>query len=139
MDRSFWKTVAATVLGVFIAMGILHVLEAYQLRSVVSQLNRAVPAYPVAPAQPSAAAPAKPSDIPAQGNVLAIAKPSANQTVEQRDQQQAEAQKKEAAWQKFYRRPAHCDRPEGPQFVECANQHIRARRSFDAQYADGKL
>lgn len=138
MDRSFWKTVAATMLGVFLAMGILHALEVYQLRNIVGQLNRAVPAYPVAPAKPIAATPA-PSSIPAQGNVLAIARPPNEQTVEQRDLQQAETQKKETAWQKFYRRPAHCDRPEGPQFVDCANQHIRARRAFDAQYAAGKL
>jgi hypothetical protein len=141
MDKSFWKTVAATILGVFIAAGILHALEVYQLRNVIGQLNRSVPAYPVAPAKPPAApAPAAAtSELPAQGNVLAITRPPANQTVEQRDLQQAEAQKKEAAWQKFYKRPAHCDRPEGPQFVECANQHIRARRAFDTLYAAGKL
>lgn len=58
---------------------------------------------------------------------------------EERAARQAEVRRKDAAWRKFYERPAGCDKAEGPALVECANHYIRARRSFDTLYAAGKL
>lgn len=46
---------------------------------------------------------------------------------------------KEEAWKRFYQRPDSCDRAEGQAFVECANQHIRAKRKFEELWAAGKL
>jgi len=51
-----------------------------------------------------------------------------------------EATRREAAWAKFYRKPAMCDNPPSNEaLVECANQHIRAKRAFEAAYSSGKL
>lgn len=51
-----------------------------------------------------------------------------------------EATRRERAWAKFYKRAPHCDNnPNQEQLVECANQHIRAKRQFDEAYAAGKL
>lgn len=46
---------------------------------------------------------------------------------------------KEEAWKRYYQRPDTCDRAEGQAFVECANQHIRAKRKFEELWAEGKL
>ena len=51
-----------------------------------------------------------------------------------------EAARKERAWARFYKRPPHCDNnPNQGQMIECANQHIRAKRQFEEAYAAGKL
>jgi flagellar biosynthesis GTPase FlhF len=53
--------------------------------------------------------------------------------------EQSEKARKEDAWAKFYKKPAHCDTAEGQAFIECANSHIRAKRKFDELWAAGKL
>jgi hypothetical protein len=51
-----------------------------------------------------------------------------------------EAARKERAWLKFYKRSPYCDNnPNNEQMMDCANQHIRARRQFEESYAAGKL
>jgi type IV secretory pathway VirB10-like protein len=50
------------------------------------------------------------------------------------------ARRKERAWQRFYQRPDFCaDNPTAAQMVQCANQHIRARKEFEERYAAGRL
>lgn len=49
------------------------------------------------------------------------------------------AQAREAAWNRYYQRPGHCDDAVGKAFVECGNHYIRAKRQFDALYDAGKL
>lgn len=47
---------------------------------------------------------------------------------------QSAAEQREAAWRRFYRPSAACANPDTRPLVECANEHIRARRAFDLQY-----
>lgn len=156
MDRSFWTTVAASTLGVLIAVAILYGLAWFSdsplLRGTLGRLNKSVVAYPVKPVasvplmgvvgSPAAESHAPytgplriaPSDIPAvPASSLAALSPEARERARQ------DGVKKEAAWQKFYQRPSGCEKADGPVFIECANQHIRARRSFETLYAAGKL
>jgi hypothetical protein len=48
----------------------------------------------------------------------------------------AEADRKERAWLKFYRRPASCNDAAS---MECANGYIRAKRAFEDKFARGEL
>ena len=48
----------------------------------------------------------------------------------------AEADRKERAWVKFYRRPASCNDAAS---MDCANGYIRAKRSFEDRFARGEL
>jgi hypothetical protein len=48
----------------------------------------------------------------------------------------AEADRKEKAWAKFYRKPASCN---DAATLECANGYIRAKRAFEEKYARGEL
>lgn len=51
-----------------------------------------------------------------------------------------EKQRRAEAWARFYRQPRRCiDNPTSEVMVECANEHIRKRREFDALYDAGRL
>lgn len=50
-----------------------------------------------------------------------------------------EVLRKEAAWSRFYKKPAQCDKADGQAFMDCANGYIRAKRQFEEQYAKGAL
>lgn len=48
--------------------------------------------------------------------------------------------RREQAWARFYKKPAQCDESRGGTWtVECANDYIRAKRTFDERYDAGKL
>ena len=49
---------------------------------------------------------------------------------------QAEVDRKEAAWRRFYKPSPGCETASTS--VECANEHIRAKREFEAKYSAGK-
>lgn len=52
----------------------------------------------------------------------------------------AEADRRELAWTRFYKKPAACDEGRGGAWtVECANDYIRARKRFAAEYDAGKI
>lgn len=68
----------------------------------------------------------------------ALAEQRAAEVSKQRAQQ--EAARREAAWQKFYRKPAACDDQRGGAWtVDCANEFMRAKKKFDDLYDEGKL
>ncbi len=46
-----------------------------------------------------------------------------------------ERRRMEAAWSRYYQKPARCERPKPEDLVECGNDHIRARRAFEKQWA----
>jgi hypothetical protein len=48
----------------------------------------------------------------------------------------AEAERKDRAWAKFYRRSPVC---EAAATIECANDYIRAKRAFEERYARNQL
>jgi len=48
----------------------------------------------------------------------------------------AETDRKEKAWDKFYRRPAYC---ETAATMECVNGYIRARRTFEQKWNRGEF
>jgi hypothetical protein len=52
----------------------------------------------------------------------------------------AEAQRKELAWARFYKRPVECEgNPSADQLIECANHFIRAKRDFDQRWRAGAI
>ncbi|MBV8035925.1 hypothetical protein [Roseateles sp.] len=52
----------------------------------------------------------------------------------------AEAERRELAWTRFYRKPAACDEAKGGSWsVDCANDYMRARKKFADEFDAGKL
>lgn len=51
----------------------------------------------------------------------------------------AEADRREAAWQAFYVRSEFCRSPDNRTTMECANEHLRAKKEFEQRWADGKI
>ena len=56
-----------------------------------------------------------------------IAQQIANQAAEEKSQ-------KEAAFKRFYQKPAECNPPTKNMYVECGNKYIRARAEFERLY-----
>jgi multidrug efflux pump subunit AcrA (membrane-fusion protein) len=50
---------------------------------------------------------------------------------------QEESSRKEAAWRRFYKPSPAC--VTASTSIECANEHIRATRAFEAKYSAGEL
>jgi hypothetical protein len=49
------------------------------------------------------------------------------------------ADAKEAAWKQFYQPSSNCQSYESRASMECANEHVRAKRDFEAKWAAGQL
>lgn len=51
----------------------------------------------------------------------------------------AEADRREAAWKKFYVPSEICKNPDNRVMMECANAHAKAKKEFDKRWAAGQL
>ncbi len=51
----------------------------------------------------------------------------------------AEVARREASWAKFYVPSPFCKNPDNSATMECANEHLRAKKAFDKQWAAGEL
>jgi lysophospholipid acyltransferase (LPLAT)-like uncharacterized protein len=51
----------------------------------------------------------------------------------------AEAARREASWAKFYVPSPFCKNPDNRNTMECANEHLRAKKEFDKKWAAGEL
>ncbi|HEX5127450.1 MAG TPA: hypothetical protein VFW00_11970 [Rhodocyclaceae bacterium] len=52
----------------------------------------------------------------------------------------ANEDRKEQAWQHFYKKPKKCDNPpDNATLVECSNNYLHEQQRFEALYAAGKL
>jgi hypothetical protein len=51
----------------------------------------------------------------------------------------AEVARREAAWKKFYVPSAACKNPDNRNTMECANEHLRAKKEFDKKWAASEL
>lgn len=51
-----------------------------------------------------------------------------------------EQARKDAAWERFYKKPKKCDNPtDNTVMVECGNHYMREQQRFEKLFADGKL
>lgn len=51
-----------------------------------------------------------------------------------------ERERRDAAWQRFYKKPKKCDNPsDNAVIVECSNHYLREEQRFEKLYASGKL
>jgi hypothetical protein len=58
---------------------------------------------------------------------------------QQRRADAREAERREAAWQRFFQRSAKCMVEENQTRVDCVNEFMRAKREFDRRWAAGEL
>lgn len=147
-DEKFWKMVLAVATGFVLAGAIGYAVRLWIVTQALNEMQRAIGASTsqmmesvrlgAARQQFELVERARFAQEEEQRKRLALA--AQQRAVE--DSRQAvliEATAKENAWKRYYTKPAHCDKAEGPAFVECANQYIRAKRAFDELYAPGKL
>jgi len=61
------------------------------------------------------------------------------ENTQQRRADAGEAERREAAWQRFFQGSAKCMVEENQTGVDCVNEFIRAKREFDRRWAAGEL
>lgn len=147
-DEKLWKTVVAVAAGFLVAGAIGYVVRLWMVTQALNEMQRAIGAS-TSQMMESARLGAARQQLElaerahfAQEEELRKRLAVAAQQRAVEDSKQAvliEATAKENAWKRYYTKPAHCDKADGPAFVECANQYIRAKRAFDELYAAGKL
>lgn len=143
-DVDVWKIAAGVALGILVAGAIGYFVRLWFISQALSGFNQSMSAI-VRQSNEQAA-----QERQRQEQIRAIAA----QRDWERRQQEAEIQRareatiqqaqerqsaKESAWSRYYRKPAACENADGQAFVDCANQHIRAKRQFEQLWAAGKL
>ena len=147
-DDKFWKTVLAVMVGALLAGVIGYGLRMWMISQALSEMQRTISAATGQMQESARRAALQQQQAQAQRARMA------QEAVERKQQEVAEQQRgleearhaaqmyakaKEDAWNRYYRKPAYCDKAEGPAFVECANNYIRAKKAFEDLYAAGKL
>jgi hypothetical protein len=52
---------------------------------------------------------------------------------------QEQEQRRERAWNRFYRPSEFCANPDNRATMQCANEYARAKKEFDRKWATGEL
>ncbi len=137
-DNSVWKIAAGVALGILVAGAIGFFVRAWMAKAALEEFKQQTEK--VLLQQQQATKAARDKRLAEQAERDRAAAYSAG--VRQRAQTAAEdaAARRERAWAKYYKRPAMCDnQPSNETMVQCANDHIRAKRQFELDYAAGKF
>ena len=141
-DYSVWQIAAGVALGILIAGAIGFFVRAWLAQRAIEQIGQQAQQMLIQQQKASQAAQAE------RERVAAVRAAAIRDETARRQRQEAaataavldEKARREVAWAKFYKKPAHCDnQPNNETLVQCANEHIRAKRRFDTEYAAGKL
>jgi hypothetical protein len=133
----FWKIVAAVFIGSLLASIVFWGFQEWRARQqaemALEVLKRTAAAAEAESRKEQAAAAARQARLRAEQ--------SARQAAAAQEQRRANAARqaaidyetaKAAAWSKAYKRPARCETQVD---VECANDYIKAKRAFEAEWA----
>ncbi len=142
-DEKFWKTVGAVTIGLVLAGAIGFLFRMWLLNQALASIQQSTAAVVENANRATARAQREQAERLRSENAAKLRSQQAE--VERIEREAAlqhasrlQARDKEEAWNRFYRKPAHCDTAEGPAFVECANDYIRSKRKFEEQYAARK-
>lgn len=140
-----WKIAAGVAIGIIVAVLAIYVIERLRMQAALDEAAKVFQGITRGVQESNAVAAAEARRREA-ARLAAEQDARLNQAAQQRALEDAkraaleEAARKERAWARFYKRPASCDNNPTPEhMVDCANQHIRAKRQFEDAYAAGKL
>ncbi|RYX90213.1 MAG: hypothetical protein EOO28_30400 [Comamonadaceae bacterium] len=142
-DELIWKIAIGVFVGILAAALVTYWVRMYFIQQALQDFNKSIQQISVQ-SQRSTQELQKQQALRQQQAVdaanqrkLDIAN-AQRQAEEAKRAQLAEVARREAAWAKYYKKPAQCDSADGQAFVDCANGHIRAKRRFEELYASGK-
>lgn len=143
-QTSAWKIAIGVAAGILIAGLMTYGIRIYFVNQAITQVNQSIQQITTQSQRSMQELQEREASRQQQARELVdrqIREKAAQQQLaeDQRQQQMDELARKNAAWEKFYKKPALCDKAEGQAFVECANGYIRAKSEFEKQYAAGKL
>ena len=145
-----WKIAAGFAIGIIVASAVIFIADRWRIRLEAEEAMRMLQrvlgqsveevdhAKKGAAARPAVAKQARRDQERQRREAAAKLDPD---SAEARRAAAEAAARKERAWAQYYRKPAICDNQaiNDAQMVQCANDYIRAKRSFEEQYAAGKL
>lgn len=135
-----FQIAAGGAIGILTAVAIVWAYTNWQAQQALNELSEnAARAMRTANAQARAQAEAQRAKTVAdeeEAARLRLGAAAEQRAAEMAKQRQAsEADARAAAWRRFYQQPARCtDNPTSPTLVECANEFIRSKRAFEANY-----
>jgi hypothetical protein len=136
-DMLMWKIAGGVAIGIIVAALLIGAVERYRMQVAIDEGMRMFKGLTSGVSE-SAARSAQEARQRESQRAAAEQQARERKAQQQRNTQEAkraaieEAARKERAWAKFYKRPPHCDNnPNDQQMVDCANEHIRAKRRFE--------
>ena len=144
-DMLMWKIAGGVAIGMIVAALAIGAVERYRMQVALDEAARMFRGFTSGLQESSArsAEAARQRDaqrVAAERQARELAAQQQRSAESAKRAAQEEAARKERAWASFYKRAPHCDNaPNDQQMVECANQHIRARRQFEDAYAAGRI
>jgi hypothetical protein len=137
-DNSVWKIAIGVTLGILVAGVIGIFVRAWMAQAAIEQIGQQANEMLMQQQQAAQAARDRVLADKAEQERAAAYAASARQRAQTAATDAA--MRRERAWAKYYKRPALCDdQPSNETMMKCANEHIRAKRQFDADYDAGKL
>lgn len=130
---TFWTIAGAVMLGILMADGVRTVVitawARWELREAISEFNKAN--------EQAKRAQEEARQIRAEADAKA-AQARQNAVIQAESAQReraAEAARKDAAWKTYYQPAPICsDPPDAAAFTKCANDHLKAKKQFEATY-----
>ena len=133
-----WQIVLGVTLGVVILGVAVFYARIWIIQHMVENMTEQVNQIQVKQQQVIEKAQARTRAEQAERQEQAALKVESQRAAESRLRE--EADRRERAWAKFYVKPSKCEYTANNEtLVECANEHIRAKRRFEVAYAAGKL
>jgi hypothetical protein len=137
-DTDVWKIAMGVALGILVAGLIGFAVRAWFAHQAISEFTEQTNRMLIRQQQAAQAALARSRAEEAERQRLADERAAAKRA--EKNAILDEQARRERAWAKYYTKPARCDdQPSDETLVQCANEHIRAKRRFDAEYAAGRL
>ena len=137
-DMSVWKIALGVTLGILVAGVIGFFVRAWMAQAAIEQITQQTSKMLIQQQQADQAARDRSLAEKAEQERAAAYAATARQQAH--TSATDAAMRRERAWSKYYKRPALCDdQPSNETMMKCANEHIRAKRQFDADYEAGKL
>ncbi len=142
--KRWWRiagVLALLVLGLMVALGAVRWYQLQTVRAAIEQVGKTTNA---ASQQVLERARAQAEAQARRAEAERTAKAAAQRQAQEAElarvaAAQAQADRREKAWQSFYKPSPACRSPDNRATMDCINEHIRAKREFEKRWNAGEL
>jgi len=143
-EKRWWRLAGALALVVLGLLAVLGAVRWYQLQAVRTAIEQVGKTTSAASQQMVERARAQAEEQARRAEAERAAKAAAQRQAHDAElarvaAAQAQAERREKAWQSFYKPSAACRNPDNRATMDCINEHIRAKREFEKRWQAGEL